>query len=58
MDVITFTETKPKKDVEYLVVSDTNSKVLLSTTSYTEAKALCSKIAQAGGSSTIFKSIK
>lgn len=49
---------KSKKDQEYLVISDINSKVLLSTNSYQEAKSLSSKIAQAGGASTIFKAIK
>jgi hypothetical protein len=51
-------ETKKLPSTEYLVISDKNSKVLLSTHDYIEAKALSSKIAQAGGSSTIFKSIK
>lgn len=51
-------EKKESKSLEYLVVSDTNSKVLLSTSSYQEAKRLASQISQAGGACTIFKSIK
>lgn len=58
MDVTVVKADKPKRTQEYLVISDTNSKVLLSTENYQEAKALSSKIAQAGGSSTIFKAIK
>jgi ABC-type nitrate/sulfonate/bicarbonate transport system ATPase subunit len=50
--------TKKLFSVEYLVISDKNSKVLLSTHDYIEAKSLSSKIVQAGGSSTVFKSIK
>jgi ABC-type nitrate/sulfonate/bicarbonate transport system ATPase subunit len=59
MEVISTTnKEKLAKVVEYLVISDKNSKVLLSTHDYIEAKALSSKIAQAGGSSTVFKSIR
>lgn len=58
MEVTTVKAEKTEKSQEYLVVSDTNSKVLLSTTNYQEAKSLSSKIAQTGGSSTIFKAIK
>jgi hypothetical protein len=59
MEVISTTnKEKLAKVVEYLVISDKNSKVLLSTHDYIEAKSLAAKIAQAGGSSTVFKSIR
>ena len=44
--------------IEYLVISDKNSKVLLSTTNWYEAVKLAGKIRQAGGGCTIFKSTK
>jgi hypothetical protein len=48
-----------EKDVEYLVVSDISpSKVILSTPDYKEAKKLASRIRAAGGSVTLFKSLK
>lgn len=43
---------------EYLVVSDQNSKVLLSTTDWYKALRLANKIRAAGGGCTIFKSTK
>jgi hypothetical protein len=43
---------------EYIVVSDKNSKVLLSTTDYQEARKLVNRIASAGGSATLFRSMK
>lgn len=43
---------------EYLVVSDKNSKVLLSTPNYQEARKLRNKITAAGGSASIFRSMK
>lgn len=43
---------------EYIVVSDKNSKVLLSTEDYYEALKFANKIRQAGGAVTIFKSMK
>jgi hypothetical protein len=43
---------------EYLVVSDKNSKILLSTTDWYEAVRLAAKIRHAGGGCTIFKSTK
>ena len=44
--------------MEYLVVSDTNSKILLSTVDWYEAERLAHKIRNAGGQCTIFKSTK
>ncbi len=44
--------------IEYVVVGDVNSKVLLSTTNWYAAVKLANKIRQAGGSCTIFKSTK
>ena len=45
-------------DREYIVVSDKNSKVLLSTTNYYEAKKLLNKIRSAGGEATLFRSMQ
>lgn len=44
-----------KPEREYLVVSDTNSKVLLSTTNYYEARKLLNLLARAGGQASLFK---
>lgn len=44
--------------IEYLVVSDTNSKVLMSTPDWYQAVKLAHKIRSAGGQCTIFKSTK
>lgn len=52
------TEETEKGGIEYLVVSDMKSEVLLSTLNYQEARRLASQIRKAGGSCTIFKSIK
>lgn len=43
---------------EYLLVSDTTSKVLKSSTSYIEIKKLANLIRRGGGQVTIFKSTK
>jgi hypothetical protein len=43
---------------EYIVVSDTNSKILLSTTNWYEAVKLANKIRHAGGQVTIFKATR
>lgn len=43
---------------EYLVVSDTNSKVIKLTTDYKEAVKLANLIRSAGGEVTLFKSLK
>jgi hypothetical protein len=43
---------------EYIVVSDTNSKVLLSTANWYEAVKLAHKIRNAGGQCTIFRSTR
>lgn len=43
---------------EYIVVSDKNSKVLLSTIDYYEALKFANKVRQAGGEVTLFKSMK
>jgi len=49
---------KPKQPIEYIVVSDTNSRVLLSTENRYEAQKLATKIRAAGGSVTVFRSTK
>lgn len=43
---------------EYIVVSDKNSKVLLSTENWYEAVKLANRIRHAGGGCTIFKATK
>lgn len=50
--------TDPTILTEYLVVSDTNSKVIKSTTDYKEAVKLANLIRSAGGEVTLFKSLK
>lgn len=49
-----------KKEVhkEYLVVSDKNSKVLLSSENLGACRKLLGKIREAGGSATLFKALK
>lgn len=55
----TYTFANDKKVVtNYIVVSDTNSKVLLSTENHYEAQKLATKIRNAGGSVTVFRSTK
>jgi hypothetical protein len=44
--------------IEYIVVSDRNSKVLLSTTDWYEAVKFANKVRTAGGGVTIFRSTK
>ena len=46
------------KETEYIVVTDATSVILLSTTDYQAARRLASQCRKAGGSVTIFKSIK
>jgi hypothetical protein len=43
---------------EYIVVSDKNSRVLLSTTVWGEAVKFANKVRAAGGECTIFKSTR
>lgn len=43
---------------EYIVVSDTNSKVILSTTNWYEAVKVANKIRHCGGQCTIFKATR
>lgn len=43
---------------EYLVVSDVNSKVVLSSADYNEAVRLANRIRACGGQVTIFKALK
>ena len=43
---------------EYIVVSDKNSKVLLSTENWYEAVKLANRIRSSGGGCTIFKATK
>ena len=45
-------------ETEYIVVADKTSKVLLSTTSWQEAKRCATLIRKGGGEVTIFKSTK
>ena len=47
-----------KNDIEYIVVSDRDSKVLKSTTDWCEAVRLAILIRRGGGSVTISKSTK
>jgi hypothetical protein len=49
---------KPANQSEYVVISDTNSKVLLSTNNWYEAVKLANLIRRGGGQVTIFKSTK
>lgn len=44
--------------IEYLVVADKTSKVLLSTTDWNEAKRTANLIRRGGGEVTVFKSTK
>ncbi len=44
--------------IEYLVVSDRNSAVLLSTENRGEALDLLRKIEEAGGTATLFRSVE
>lgn len=48
----------PTTPTEYLVVSDKNSKVILSSTEYREVVKLANLIRSAGGEVTVFKSLK
>lgn len=47
-----------KYEKEYIVVSDTNSKVLLSTTDHNKARKLANTCRASGGQVTVFKSTK
>ena len=47
-----------KTEIEYIVVSDHDSKVLKSTRNWSEAVRLANLIRRGGGSVTIFKSTK
>lgn len=50
---------KPAEEhVEYLVVSDKNSEVILSSEDLGECRKLANKIRKCGGEVTLFKSIK
>lgn len=44
-------------DIEYIVVSDKNSVVLLSTTNRYEASKFANKVRKAGGEVTVFRSL-
>ena len=54
----TILDSDPTIPTEYLVVSDKNSKVILSTTVYKEAVRLANLVRAAGGEVTVFKSLK
>lgn len=54
----TILDSDPTEPTEYLVVSDKNSKVILSTTEYREAVRMANLIRAAGGEVTVFKSLK
>ncbi len=45
-------------ELEYILVSDKNSKVLLSTTNFQEVRKLASLIRSANGECTIFRALK
>lgn len=47
-----------KLDVEYLTVSDTTSKVVLSSTDLNEHRRLLGQLRKCGGQATIFKALK
>lgn len=47
-----------KREVEYIVVTDNTSKVLLSTRDWYEAVRLAKRCRASGGSVTIFKSTR
>jgi hypothetical protein len=53
-----FLDSIPTAPTEYLVVSDKNSKVILSTTDYKETVRMANMIRAAGGEVTVFKSLK
>jgi len=51
-------QVKEKETYEYIVVSDTKSEVIHSTTDRFEAEKLANKIRSAGGQVTVFRSTK
>jgi hypothetical protein len=52
------TDTTAEEHIEYLVVSDKNSEVILSSEDLGECRKLATKVRKCGGSVTIFKSLK
>ena len=51
-------ERRVKLDIDYLTVSDTTSKVLLSSTDLNEHRRLLGQLRKCGGQATIFKALK
>lgn len=49
---------RPRREYEYLVVTDKTSKILKSTTKYNEAVKLANLIRRGGGEVTIFKATR
>ena len=49
---------RAKLDIEYLTVSDTTSKVVLSSTDLNEHRRLLGQLRECGGQATIFKALK
>jgi hypothetical protein len=47
-----------KWSAEYIVVSDTNSKVLMSSEKHNECKKFANRVRDAGGQCTVFKSTR
>ncbi len=51
-------DTGAREVTEYIIVSDTNSKIILSTNDYKNAVGTMSMIRRAGGQVTLFKSLR
>ena len=49
---------RAKLDIEYLTVSDTTSKVVLSSTDLQQHRRLLGQLRKCGGQATIFKALK
>ena len=49
---------RAKLDIEYLTVSDTTSKAVLSSTDLNEHRRLLGQLRKCGGQATIFKALK
>ena len=49
---------RAKLDIEYLTVSDTTNKVVLSSTDLNEHRRLLGQLRKCGGQATIFKALK
>ena len=49
---------RAKLDIDYLTVSDTTNKVVLSSTDLNEHRRLLGQLRKCGGQATIFKALK